>query len=60
MKKKRAVNFGNENCSFETVSKKDVLNLIKEHPGNKPTASNDIPVSVPKESISSYYKKWTV
>ena len=39
-------NFGNENFSFEAVSKKDVLDLIKELPGNKATVSNDIPVSV--------------
>ena len=31
--------------SFETVSKKDVLNLIKELPGNKATVSNNNPVS---------------
>ena len=50
-------NFGNENFSFETVSKKDVLDLIKELPGNKPTVSNDIPVSVLKESVFTYYEK---
>ena len=45
--------------SFETVFKKDVLNLIKELPGNKATVSNDISVSELKESISVYYKKLT-
>ena len=47
-------NFGNENFSFETVSKKNVLNLIKELSRNQATVSNDIPVSVLKESISAY------
>ena len=36
---------------------KDVLNLIKELPGNKATVSNDISVSVLKDSISVYYEK---
>ena len=39
--------------SFESVSKRDVLNLIQELTGNKATASNDIPVSLLKESIST-------
>ena len=38
-----------------TVSKKDVLNLIIELPGNKATVSNDISVSVVKEAISTYH-----
>ena len=33
--KKIIENFGNENFSFETFSKKDVLDLIKELPGNR-------------------------
>ena len=33
--KKIKGNFGNENFSFETVSKKNVLDLIKELPGTK-------------------------
>ena len=45
--------------SFETVLKKDVLNLITELPRNKATVSNDIPVLVLKESISAYNKKLT-
>ena len=55
--KKTKENFGSENFSFETVSKKDVLNLIKELPENKATVSKDIPVSVLKESASAYYEK---
>ena len=35
--KKIKENFVNQNFSFETVSKKDVLDLIKELPGNKAT-----------------------
>ena len=57
--KKIKENFGNETFSFETISKKDVLNLIKQLPGNKATVSNDIPVSVLKESVSAYYEKLT-
>ena len=33
--------------------------MIKELPGNKATVSNDIPVSVLKESTSAYYDKLT-
>ena len=33
--------------------------MIKELPGNKATVSNDIPVSVLKESVSAYYEKLT-
>ena len=55
--KKIKENFGNENFSFETVSKKDILDLIKELPGNKATGSNDMPVSVLKESVFGYYEK---
>ena len=33
--------------------------MIKELPVNKATVSNDIPVSVLKESISFYYEKLT-
>ena len=47
-------NFGNETFSFGTISKKDVLDLIKQLPGNKFTVSNDIPVSVLKESVSAH------
>ena len=49
----------NGNFSFETVSKEDVLNLIKELPRNNVTVSNDIPVLVLKESISALYEKLT-
>ena len=35
--KKIKKNFGNEHFSFETVLKKDVLNLIKKLLGNKAT-----------------------
>ena len=52
-------NFGNKNFSFEAVSKKDVLNLIKELPGNKAIVSDGIPISLPKESTSAYYEKFT-
>ena len=57
--KKIQENFDNENFSFETVSRKDVLNLIKELPGNKATVSNDMPVSRLKESITAYNEKLT-
>ena len=57
--KESCKNFGNKDFSFETVANKDVLNLIKELPGNKATVSNDIPVSVLKESLSAYYEKLT-
>ena len=43
----------------QTVSKKDVLSFTKELPRNKATASNDIPFSVLKESVSAYYEKLT-
>ena len=33
--------------------------MIKQLPGNKATVSNDIPVSVLKESVSAYYEKLT-
>ena len=33
--------------------------MIKALPGNKATVSNDIPVSVLKESVSAYYEKLT-
>ena len=57
--KKIKENFGNEPFSFETVSKKDVLDLIKQLPGNKATVSNDIAVSVLKESVFTYYETLT-
>ena len=57
--KKIKKNFGNKNFSSEKFLKKDGLNLIKEISGNKTTVSNDIPDSVIKESISSYYVKLT-
>ena len=53
--KKIKENFDSENFSFETISK----NFIKQLPGNKATVSNDIPVSVLKESVSAYYEKLT-
>ena len=52
---KRNKNYSNNKFSIETVSKKDVLNLIKEPSGNKSTVSNDIPVSVLKESVAVFY-----
>ena len=58
--KKIKENFGNETFSFQTISKKDVLDLIKQLLGNKAIVSNDIPVSVIKESVSSYYEKLTI
>ena len=57
--KKIKEKFGNENFSFETFSKKYVLNLIKQLPENKATVSNDVPVSVLKESVFPYYEKLT-
>ena len=48
MKKKKAVK---KTFSFETI--------IKQLPGNKATVSNNIPVSVLKESVSAYYEKLT-
>ena len=57
--KKAIKRFGNETFSFKTISKKDVLDLIKEISENKGTVSNDIPVSVLKESVSAYYEKLT-
>ena len=33
--------------------------MIKQLPGNKATVSNDIPVSILKESVSAYYEKLT-
>ena len=57
--KKIKENFCKENFSFETISKKDGLNLIKQLPGKKATVSNDIPVSVLKESVPAYYEKLT-
>ena len=57
--KKIKESFGNENFSFETIFKKDVLKLIKQIPGNKATVPNDIPVSVLKESVSAYHEKLT-
>ena len=51
--------FGNKTFSFETISKKDVLNLIEQLLGNKATVSNDIPFSVLKESVSAYCEKLT-
>ena len=52
---KRKENFSSNKFSIETVSKKDVLDLIKEPSGNKATVSNDIPVSVLKESVAVFY-----
>ena len=52
-------NFGNETFSFETISREDFLDLIKQLPGNKATVSNDIPVSLLKKSVSAYYEKLT-
>ena len=57
--KKIKENFDNENVSSETISKKHVLDLIIELPGNKATVSNGIPVLVLKESGSAYYEKLT-
>ena len=57
--KKIKENLGNETFSFETIYKKDVLDLIKQIPGNKATVSNGIPVSVIMESFSAYYEKLT-
>ena len=57
--KKIKENFGNETFSFETISKIDVLDFIKQLRGNKTSVSNDIPVSVLKESVSVYYEKLT-
>ena len=50
-------NFGNKNFSFETDSKRGVLNLINEL--EIKLLSNEIPVSVIKESVSAGYEKLT-
>ena len=57
--KKMKENVGNEIFSFETVSQKNVLNVLKELPVNKATLSNDIPVLVLKGSVSAYFEKLT-
>ena len=44
---------------METISKKDVLDLIKQLSGNKATVSNDIPILVLKKSVSAYYETLT-
>ena len=54
--KKIKENFGNKYLPFKTVSKKDVLNLINERHRNKATVSNDIPMSIVRESISACYE----
>ena len=51
--------FGNKIFSFEIVSTKDFLNLIKKLPGIKNIVSNDIPVSLFKEYVSTCCKKLT-
>ena len=56
--KKVKENFGNKHLSLKTVSKKDVLNLIKERHRNKATVSNDIPISMLRESISACYETY--
>ena len=43
--KKIKENFDNKNFSFETVSKRDVSDLMEDLSGNNPTISNDIQVS---------------
>ena len=53
-------NFGDEKFFLGTVSKKDVLNLIVELPGNKATVSNDISVSVVKEAISTCHIRFLI
>ena len=54
--KKIKYKFGNETFSFETVSNKDVLDLIKQFPENKATNLNEIRVSVLKKFISVHYE----
>ena len=54
--KKIKENFGNKYLSFKTVSEKDVLNLINERHRNKATVSNDISISIVRESISAGYE----
>ena len=55
--KKIKESFGNENFSFKTISKKHVLDLMKQLPGNKATVSKDVLVSVLKVFVSAYCKK---
>ena len=46
-------NFGNEMFFFETISKKDVLDLIKKIPGNKATLSKSSPFQYSKNLFLS-------
>ena len=55
--KKIKEKFVNKIFSFEIVSTKDVLNLIIKLPGIKDIVSNDIPVSLFKEYVSTCCKK---
>ena len=46
-------NFGIESFSFETVSREEVLNLIKEFPRSKAIVSNNSLVAVLNEQLWS-------
>ena len=46
--------FGKKNFSFEVFTEETVANAIKNLPTGKASVSNDIPVSVMKETIDAY------
>ena len=51
--------FEKENFSFKVFTEDVVANAIKNLPIGNASASNDIPVSIMKETIDAYYRKLT-
>ena len=51
--------FEKENFSFKVFTEDVVANAIKNLPIDNASASNDIPVSIMKETIDAYYRKLT-
>ena len=51
--------FGKENFSFDVFTKYAVENSIKNLPTSKASVSNDIPVSIMKETFDAYCPKLT-
>ena len=51
--------FGKENLSFEVFTEDVVANAIKNLPTGKASVSNDILVSIIKETIDAYFPKLT-
>ena len=51
--------FGKENFSFKIFTEDAVANVIKNLPTGKASVSNDIPVSIMKETIDAYCPKLT-